>query len=547
MANRQPASALRSLRTLFAEGTTTGLTDGQLLQRFATKRAESSESAMAAEVAFASLVDRHGPMVWGVCRRVLRDAHDAEDAFQATFLVLVRRAGSVRVDDSLGRWLYGVAHRVARRARFDAQRREARPDFSQAAAPADPAISSERRELGDALNEEVDRLPLKYRCPIELCYLQGMTYDQAARQLAWPPATVKSRLARGRLRLRRNLIRRGLAPSVLATIALEARAAVPPKLMRSTVRAAASSAVGVFPSAVAYLSQGVLKMMAWERIGLATAGAVVALGLTAAGMTQLPSKPRVPSAEPPLLATQRSETTSKIPEADPRWTKTLPNGATIEVVGVSPYPSGPDTWRRPDGTPLKQAPCDPFTNTTTTDAPTVIRVIAVRISNLPEGADLDWGINASGSQGEAYRGGKPVADLRVATALFPKDTKTCTIRFQVAAGPWKTIQEWGTGSGGRSARNGPSFLFSGAIETNKGTVLSVTHNIQNQPVRIMAVDRKGKEHLAKFRSDAGVGDFHQRVVEFDLPPEQIKEFRVQSREYETIEVPDVKLEPAGPA
>ena len=114
---------MRQIRALFAGGTATGLSDGELLERYAARRAESAEAATAAEMAFEALVDRHGAMVWGVCRRVLGDAHAAEDAFQATFLILVRKAGSVRVDGSLGRWLYGVARRVALRARSEGERR----------------------------------------------------------------------------------------------------------------------------------------------------------------------------------------------------------------------------------------------------------------------------------------------------------------------------------------------------------------------------------------------------------------------------------------
>ncbi len=115
MASGRTASVLRHLRTLFAAGTTTGLTDVELLERFTAKRAESAEAALISDAAFSALMDRHGSMVWGVCRRVLGETHEAEDAFQATFLVLVRKAGAVRVDESLGGWLYGVAHRVALR------------------------------------------------------------------------------------------------------------------------------------------------------------------------------------------------------------------------------------------------------------------------------------------------------------------------------------------------------------------------------------------------------------------------------------------------
>ena len=210
MGKGQPGSALRQLRDLFAAGTATGLTDGELLERYAAKRAESAEAATAAEMAFAALVDRHGAMVWGVCRRVLGDAHEAEDAFQATFLILVRKAGSVRVDGSLGRWLYGVAHRVALRARSEAERRRSGIDRTPPTSSDDPVGEVELRDLRDAVGEELDRLPAKYRCPVELCHLQGMTYDQAARQLNWPVATVKGRLTKGRLRLREGWRERGL-------------------------------------------------------------------------------------------------------------------------------------------------------------------------------------------------------------------------------------------------------------------------------------------------------------------------------------------------
>ena len=253
MAKRQSASALGYLRSLYTAGTTAGLTDLQLLERFVAKRAESTESELAAEAAFAALMDRHGAMVWGVCRRVLHESHEAEDAFQATFLLLVRKAGMVRVHGSLGRWLYGVAHRVALRARAEAERRGSYPVRVPERSSEDPAIEVELRDLGDVLNEEVDRLPAKYRCPIELCYFQGLTYDQAARQLNWPVATVKSRLTRGRLRLRDRLSRRGFASvetGMAAAVSVESRLAIPRTLVRSTIRAANSCKAGAFSAAL---------------------------------------------------------------------------------------------------------------------------------------------------------------------------------------------------------------------------------------------------------------------------------------------------------
>src|SRR5262245_48786399 len=177
--------------------------DRQLLQRFV---------ALADESAFRELVRRHGPLVLGVCTRVLGSEHDAEDAFQATFLVLVRKAGSLRAPERLGPWLYGVAYRTALKARAGVSRRRQREkplaDGAQATEADDPGW----RDLRPVLDEEVGRLPRKYREPFVLCYVEGLTNEQAARVLGCPPGTVFSRLAWARERLRRALRRRGLAP-----------------------------------------------------------------------------------------------------------------------------------------------------------------------------------------------------------------------------------------------------------------------------------------------------------------------------------------------
>ncbi|HLH27437.1 MAG TPA: sigma-70 family RNA polymerase sigma factor, partial [Acidimicrobiales bacterium] len=149
------------MRTLFAAGTATGLTDRELLERYTARRAEATGAATAAELAFAALVDRHGPMVWGVCRRVLGDTHEAEDAFQATFLVLARKAGSVRIRDSLAPWLHEVACRVALCARAADVRR--RRHERRAAERADPSARAPGADdLGPLLHEEIGRLPERY-------------------------------------------------------------------------------------------------------------------------------------------------------------------------------------------------------------------------------------------------------------------------------------------------------------------------------------------------------------------------------------------------
>src|SRR5262249_34111246 len=160
-------------------------TDRQLLQRFASGHDET---------AFTALVGRHGPMVLGVCRRVLHSIHDAEDAFQATFLVLARKAGSVRQPDALGNWLYGVAYRTALEARTRAAKRRARERELAEEPPVEPGGAIDWSDLRAVLDGEVNRLPDKYRSPFVLCYLEGRTNEEAARLLRCPKGTILSRL-----------------------------------------------------------------------------------------------------------------------------------------------------------------------------------------------------------------------------------------------------------------------------------------------------------------------------------------------------------------
>lgn len=300
MASGRP-TVLRQLALLFRGGTTTGLTDLQLLERFTSERAHSAKSTELAEAAFGTLVDRHGPMVWGICRRVLADTHEAEDAFQATFLVLVRKGSSVRGDGSLGGWLYRVAHRVAARAK--GRRRDALPVDVEPAAIADPergpACLAEGRDLREVLGAELDRLPLAYRGPVELCDVQGMTYLEAAERLGCPPATVKSRLARGRRRLRERLVRRGLAPAAVAALGVPVvQAGVPREIAHALVRAAMCPARESVPIAVAMLTEEIVTMLTWEKPRVVTTTVLVVAALTAAAWAQQGRKDVAKSAEP---------------------------------------------------------------------------------------------------------------------------------------------------------------------------------------------------------------------------------------------------------
>jgi RNA polymerase sigma factor (sigma-70 family) len=185
------------------------LNDSELLARFVTSRDPA---------AFEAPVARHGPMVLRVCRNVLGNLHDAEDAFQATFLVLARKAASVRPTGYLAAWLHGVACRIALAARR--RRREGLTlDLVPPDSSPDPLAELTAREALRILEEEVQRLPEAYRLPVTLCYLHGMTQEEVARQLGWTPGSVKGRLERGRARLHRRLTGRGLGLATALTLA----------------------------------------------------------------------------------------------------------------------------------------------------------------------------------------------------------------------------------------------------------------------------------------------------------------------------------------
>ena len=211
---RKWAGAADDLKTLFDAGAIGRLSDSELLARFIRR-----EDVASSEAAFAALVSRYGPIVLGICRRVLGDDHAATDAFQAVFLVLARKAPQVKVDDTLGRWLHGVSIRVSRRARAVARAERARFRALDGLDPPDgtTTTSPERlREVRSALDEEIARLPGRYRSAVVLCYLEGLTQEQAARRLRCPLGTIQSRLHRARERLKSGLIRRGLAPTARA-------------------------------------------------------------------------------------------------------------------------------------------------------------------------------------------------------------------------------------------------------------------------------------------------------------------------------------------
>jgi RNA polymerase sigma factor (sigma-70 family) len=273
--------ALRHLRRLALPCDGGVLTDGQLLERFLATRDEA---------AFGAIVRRHGPTVLGVCRRVLPGVQGAEDAFQATFLVLVHKAASVSAHEAIGSWLYSVAYRTACKARVAAARRRAK-EVQMVRHEAQHEPDNIWEELRPLIDQELSRLPEKYRAPIVLCDLQGQTRKQAARQLDCPEGTVSGRLSRGRSMLAKRLARRGLAlatgavASALSQGAASADLEVP--LVESTIRAATCVAAGNLTAGgvsvpVAVLTQGVLKSMATIKLKLSLA-LLLALGVLGTG------------------------------------------------------------------------------------------------------------------------------------------------------------------------------------------------------------------------------------------------------------------------
>jgi RNA polymerase sigma factor (sigma-70 family) len=271
MSERQRPTLLAYLHRL---GRDTALDSGDapLLERFVHERDEA---------AFTSLMRRHGPLVWSVCRRVLAEEHAAEDAFQATFLVLVRKARSVSKQTSIRSWLYGVALRIALRARQREGLRRGRERSSPPREAGDTPDEADWEDMRPILDEEIQRLPEKYRLPVILCYLEGQTNDEAARQLNCPRGTIATRLARARERLRSRLVRRGLTLSAGGLAAMLSEnvlsAAVSPLVISLAVKVVLS---GSAPVSITALTEGVLHAMFVTKVKTIL---IVGLALSAIG------------------------------------------------------------------------------------------------------------------------------------------------------------------------------------------------------------------------------------------------------------------------
>jgi RNA polymerase sigma factor (sigma-70 family) len=321
---------LRHLHRLAGAPEEDDLTDGQLLERFRTDRDEA---------AFTALVRRHGPMVLAACRRLLPRAHDAEDAFQAAFFILARKAGSIRSGESVAGYLYGVACRVALRARGREARRRERERRAAAMVREEPVDPLTLQELRAVLDEELGRLPEKYRVPLVLCYLEGQTHEQAARELGCPRTSLSSRVVRARGLLRQRLARRGLVltAGLLAESLGEASApaAVPVPLLRAAVRAGALAASGrvgaaglVSPRAVA-LARDAVRATGTARLQL-LAGVLLGIGLACAGVVLLQQSQAAALPEP-APGTTRPQASGGQAQRTDRLSDALPAGVLARL------------------------------------------------------------------------------------------------------------------------------------------------------------------------------------------------------------------------
>jgi RNA polymerase sigma factor (sigma-70 family) len=376
MGKNAVASVLRRLRTLAAGQVADGQADPLLLERFARQRDEA---------AFAALLERHGPMVLGVCRRALRDEHLAEDVLQATFLVLVRNAGAIRNRACLGGWLHGVAVRLVRKAKAQAARAAGGRERPGPEAPPGPAAEASWREVRQLLDEELQRLPESYRLPLVLCYLEGRTRDEAAAELGWTPGRLKGLLERGRERLRERLLRRGLAPAAAAAALLAETALaapVPPLLAVATLRAALRLAAGDVleecgvSGTVARLTEGGLGIMGSKKL---VPVLVLALGLSVLGTGAGLLAQRPAAATPPAKGGQNA------PDLDPP--KGQQRAAPVDAGAPVPGSPPPLELTRSDAGKVVRA--------------TVGQTILVRLDYpAPKGGMSDWGTKGSITPGK---------------------------------------------------------------------------------------------------------------------------------------------------
>ena len=401
MTSIRNGAALRQIQALYEAGTCSGLPDKQLLDRYLAGRGERAEAA------FAALVERHGAMVLRVCRAVLRDEHDAEDAFQATFLVLARTAGSIRHRGSLESWLFGVASRVSRCARAGAARRR-RHERRRAERTAEAVADAGADDLGSVIQREVERLPDRLRTAVVLCYFEGRTCEQAADRLNLPVGTVKSRLSGARARLKSRLVRGGYGPESVSPAAwpLAGPLVISARLVRSTVASVTASAAGrstpggMVSASIARLTRGVLRGMFLSRLMAGAALVLAVAGLAWISAASVAGRGRIleqPASLPPPAAAPPASAPSSADRAEPGQTMLAGGvvvdpggrpvaGASVRLMILGVGSGRPDlrTTSGPDGRFLLALPRD------AADRLAEVRAGTLRVVATAPGRGLGW-------------------------------------------------------------------------------------------------------------------------------------------------------------
>ena len=532
MARREDGVVAGLVGPLFDSGTAIGRDDADLLDRYVTGRGEVGARA------FEAIVARHGGMVLRVCRSTLGNDHDARDAFQATFLVLARRAGSIRQRDRLASWLFGVARKVALRARGDTARRRLRERHAAVAERVDPPRSLDPDNLA-ALHEEIDRLASTYRDPVILCDLEGLTYEAAARQLDWPLGTLAARLKRARELLRGRLTRRGVAVGEGWLVAARLHSSpLTPGLLRL------ATPTGTVPSQVASLTIRTITMMRIKTLALATSllGLTVgsiSVGLVAFGGPQVPVSPATPVA--PSQPQPR-------PQPPRSWVRTMPNGLTVELVGVAPYGGAHESWRSPNGQPLAAPPFEAMKlKVYPQDDHQRAWTLALRVGNA-DLKQISWRSSSQDHVGSSATSltvdatGEVIPAIQAVIIVLPDNQPTCGgFRFEAASGPWQTIQT--SEPAGSGTRGGSTHAIFGKTRSDgEQTTLVVSHDNLRDDVRLVAVDLQGVEHTpVQYMTSLSIATFRQIDAEFSLPLAQIKEFRLQTRPWESVTFEEIPL------
>jgi RNA polymerase sigma factor (sigma-70 family) len=435
MRGNRANAVLRYIGKLAATEEILNLADRELLKRFITRRDEA---------AFGVLVRRHGPMVLRLSLRILQNEQDAEDAFQATFLVLSRKAASLRRQESLGGWLYRVAYRLAQKARIAAARRRKHEGRVAVTQVAEPLSEITLREAHEVLDRELARLPDKFRVPLVLCYLEGLTRDEAAHRLGWSPSTLKGRLEQARERLQTRLVSRGLAlwGALVASLLYEvtASAAVPSALLHSTVTTAAALAAGgamasvVSNQVAALVAEGASMTIFFSKAKIATALLLaVSVAATAIGVV----RHRAAAADQPAL--QQSQAAKPKAQQDQPSSATQPKPdveATVEVRGqvldpdgkplagaklylVKSTPEGPTHSQQatsgPDGRFSFAVPRSELDQGTAQKLPTQVMAVA-------QGHGCDWApVGPAGNAGELTL--RLVEDVPISGRIIDDDGK----------------------------------------------------------------------------------------------------------------------------